>query len=84
MGRTVRTFRDAVRVELDKWRDFHRTLRPRDRERFTELFESALNRGAAGTMIATPRTLDPIVLCAMLDMMRRIEELEQELSKFKK
>ncbi len=79
MGRTVYTFRMAVEKELSKWKDFQRTLRPRDRERFTELFMSALNRGDAGTMIATPRILDPIVLSAMLDLMRRIEELECEI-----
>jgi hypothetical protein len=83
MGRTVRTFRESVEVELDRWREYHRTLRPRDRERFAELFESALNRGDAGTMIATPRPLDPIILCAMLDLMKRVEELEQELENMK-
>ena len=32
MGRTVRTFRDGVRIEESRWKDFRRTLRPSQRE----------------------------------------------------
>ncbi len=86
MGRTVRTFRDGVRIEEARWKDFRRTLRPSQREQFDRIFDAARTFADAGTMMVTPRILEVILLCAMLEMLddlddiqRRVKVLEQRI-----
>lgn len=86
MGRTVRTFRDGIRIEEARWKEFRRTLRPPQRERFDRIFDSARGNADAGTMIVTPRIVEVILLSAVLEMLgeiediaKRVESLEQRL-----
>jgi hypothetical protein len=48
MGRTVRTFRDAIRIEEARWKEFRRTLRPAQREVFDRIFDHARSLADAG------------------------------------
>lgn len=84
MGRTVRTFRDAIRIEEARWKEFRRTLRPAQREVFDRIFDHARSLADAGTMIPTPRITEVILLSAVLRMQeeidligKRVEALEQ-------
>jgi len=86
MGRTVRTFRDGVRIEEARWKEFRRTLRPAQRERFDRIFDSARGNADAGTMIVTPRIVEVILLSAIMEILgeideisRRVESLERRL-----
>ena len=86
MGRTVRTFRDGIRIEEARWKKFRRTLRPSQRERFDRIFDYARGYADAGTMIVTPRIVEVILLSAILEMLgeldeitKRVEVLEQRL-----
>jgi hypothetical protein len=86
VGRTVRTFRDGVRIEEARWKEFRRTLRPFQRERFDRIFDSARNNADAGTMIVTPRIVEVILLSAVMEILgeideisKRVESLEQRL-----
>jgi len=86
MGRTVRTFRDGVRIEEARWKEFRRTLRPVQRERFDRIFDSARGNADAGTMIVTPRIVEVILLSAIMEILgeideisRRVESLERRL-----
>ena len=86
MGRTVRTFRDGIRIEEVRWKEFRRTLRPSQREHFDRIFNCARGYADAGTMIVTPRILEVILLSAILEMIGelediagRVEALEQRL-----
>ena len=85
MGRTVRTFRDAIRIEEARWKEFRRTLRPAQREAFDKIFDHARSLADAGTMVPTPRITEVIFLSAILRMQeeidsigKRVEALEQQ------
>ena len=86
MGRTVRTFRDGIKIEEARWKGFRRTLRPSQRDHFDRIFDSARNYADAGTMIVTPRIVEVILLSSILEMLgeiddiaRRVRVLEQRL-----
>jgi hypothetical protein len=86
VGRTVRTFRDGIRIEEARWKEFRRTLRPSQREHFDRIFDAARGYADAGTMIVTPRIVEVILLSAMLELLgeveeivRRVDALEQRL-----
>ena len=76
MGRTVRTYRDAVRIEEARWKDFRRTLRPSQRERFDRIFDYARGFADAGTMMVTPRIIEIILLSAIMEMLAEIDDIK--------
>ena len=76
MGRTVRTYRDAIRIKEARWKEFRRTLRPSQRERFDRIFDYARGFADAGTMMVTPRILEVILLSAILEMLGEIDEIK--------
>jgi len=78
VGRTVRTFRNAVDADEARWKDFKRTLRPREREHFGRIFDYARKCADAGTMLATPRITEVIILSALTELIGEIEELRKE------
>lgn len=85
MGRTIRTFRDAIRIEEARWKEFRRTLRPAQREAFDKIFDHARSLADAGTMVPTPRITEVIFLSAILRIQeeidsigKRVEALEQQ------
>ena len=80
MGRTVRTFRNAVDADEARWKDFKRTLRPREREHFGRIFDYARKCADAGTMIATPRITEVVVLSTLTELIGEIESLREEVS----
>jgi len=79
MGRTVRTFRDGVRIEEARWKEFRRTLRPAQRERFDRIFDSARSNADAGTMIVTPRIVEVILLSAIMEILGEIDEISKRV-----
>ena len=79
MGRTVRTFRDGVRIEESRWKDFRRTLRPSQREQFDRIFDAARGFADAGTMMVTPRILEVILLSAILEMFGELEDIQRRV-----
>lgn len=84
LGRTARTFRDAIRLERNRWDGFRRTLKPEDRERLDHIFEAALAHGDAGTMIATPRISEVALVAAMVDLLKETEVLQQRVAELEK
>ncbi|MHA2026222.1 MAG: hypothetical protein ACW98U_10005 [Candidatus Thorarchaeota archaeon] len=79
MGRTVRTYRDAIRIEEARWKEFRRTLRPSQRERFDRIFDYARGFADAGTMMVTPRIIEVILLSAILEILGEIEEIKERV-----
>jgi hypothetical protein len=75
VGRTVRTFRDATRIEEARWKEFRRTLRPAQREVFDKIFDHARSLADAGTMIPTPRITEVILLSAVLRIQEEIDSI---------
>ncbi|MFQ5833945.1 MAG: hypothetical protein ACE5H4_14660 [Candidatus Thorarchaeota archaeon] len=76
MGRTIPTFRKAIRIEEAKWKNFRRQLTAEEKARLDKVFEYARKFGDAGTMFARPHTPDAVYMCALLGLMERIEEME--------
>ncbi|MGY5865751.1 MAG: hypothetical protein RTV41_14205 [Candidatus Thorarchaeota archaeon] len=76
MGRTVRTYRDAIRIEEARWKEFRRTLRPSQRERFDRIFDYARGFADAGTMMVTPRVIEVILLSAILEILGEIDKIK--------
>ena len=81
MGRTIRTFREIVDIESAKWKTFRRQLRPEDRERLDKIFDYARMHADSGTVISIPHKIDVVFMTVLIEMQRRIEELELLLSK---
>ncbi len=79
VGRTVRTYRDAVRIEEARWKDFRRTLRPSQRDRFDRIFNYARGHADAGTMMVTPRIIEVILLSAILEMLGELDEIRERV-----
>ncbi|MBN2228717.1 MAG: hypothetical protein JW779_03915 [Candidatus Thorarchaeota archaeon] len=79
MGRTVRTFRDGIRIEETRWKEFRRTLRPAQRETFDKIFDHARSLADAGTMLPTPRITEVVLLSAVLRLQEEIEELGRKV-----
>jgi hypothetical protein len=79
VGRTVRTFRDGIRIEEVRWKAFRRTLRPAQREHFDRIFDSARANADAGTMMVTPRIAEVILLSAILEMLGEINEISERV-----
>lgn len=79
MGRTVRTFREGIKIEEARWKGFRRTLRPSQREHFDRIFDSARRYSDAGTMIVTPRIVEVILLSTILEMLGEIEDIQKRV-----
>ena len=84
MGRTVRTYRDAVRIEEERWKDFRRTLRPFQRDCFDRIFDYARGFADAGTMMVTPRIIEVILLSAILEMLGELDEIKGRIQVLEK
>lgn len=81
LGRTIRTFREAVDIESAKWKTFRRQLKPDDRERLDKIFDHARMHADSGTVISIPHKIDVVFMSVLIEMQRRIEELESTLSR---
>jgi hypothetical protein len=84
VGRTVRTFRDGIRIEEARWKEFRRTLRPSQREHFDRIFNAARGYADAGTMIVTPRIVEVILLSSILEMQGEISEITKRVESLEK
>lgn len=84
MGRTVRTFRNAVDIEETRWKPFRRTLRPPQRENLDRVFDYARTCADAGTMLATPRVTEVVLISAIIEMLQEIRDLRTKVSELEK
>jgi len=77
MGRTNPTYRDLLGETEDRWTEYRRTLRRRDRDRFDRLFAYARNHAdAAGTLNHRDR-LATVLMSVALEQERRLDESEE-------
>ena len=80
VGRTVRTFRDAVDIEEARWKQFKRTLRPSQKKYFERIFESAMKSADAGTMIVTPRIAEVVLFSAIMELLKELDSLKEKVT----
>jgi hypothetical protein len=69
-----------VDIEEARWRPFKRTLKPPQRERLDSLFDYARSCADAGTMMATPRVTEVVLISSMIEMLQELEILRKKVS----
>lgn len=79
LGRTARTFRNAVDVEEAKWKPFRRTLKPPQRENLDRIFDYARSCADAGTMMTTPRVTEVVLISTMIEMLQELHSLREKV-----
>lgn len=80
VGRTVRTFRNAVDIEETRWKPFRRTLRPKQRKSLDRIFDYARTCADAGTMLATPRVTEVVLISTIIEMLQEIQDLRVKVA----
>ncbi|MDF1540268.1 MAG: hypothetical protein P1Q69_15345 [Candidatus Thorarchaeota archaeon] len=82
MGRTARTFRNAVDIEEARWKPFKRTLKPPQRENFDRIFDYARTCADAGTMMTTPRVTEVVLISTIIEMLQELQDLREKVAQF--
>ena len=75
MGRTIPTYRLHLESILDRWVDYRRALREKDREMFDRMVEKARMHSSAASFCAHLDPAELATLSILLEMQREIEEL---------
>jgi len=76
MGRTVPTYRMYLESILDRWMDYRRALREKDRELFDEVMNRARQHASAASYCAHLDPVETAFLSIFLEMQREIAELK--------
>ena len=80
MGRTVPTYRMYLESILDRWMDYRRALREKDRELFDEVMNRTRQHASAATYCAHLDPVETAFLSIFLEMQRDIAELRGRLN----
>jgi len=73
------TYRQRLRLELDRWRNFRRALLRDEREAFDGLVNQVFRLCHAGSMYPERDTFDLFTMSALISHERRLKTLEKEL-----
>ena len=79
MGRNALTYRQRLRLELDKWRNFRKALLRDEREAFDSLTDHVFRLCHAGSMYPERDTFDLLTMSALISHEGRLRSLEKEL-----
>jgi hypothetical protein len=79
MGRTVPTMTQVIQSEEEHWAPFRRALRAQDRPAFDRLFAAARHYSAVASYVSRPVPFDAILLSMLLEAMKAIQRLENEV-----
>jgi hypothetical protein len=80
MGRTVPTMTQVIQNEEESWAPFRRALRAQDRPAFDRLFAAARHYAAVSNYVSRPVPFEAIVLSMLLEAMKAIQRLEEEVA----
>lgn len=80
MGRTLATFTQLLRQEIDSWRRYRRALRQEDRSALDALFVAARRHSAAGAYLARETPFDVILISMLLEEHKQLVALQQKVS----
>lgn len=83
MGRTVPTMTQVIQSEEEHWAPFRRALRVQDRPAFDRLFAAARHYSAIASYVSRPVPFDAILLSMLLEAMKAIQRLEDEVAAFR-
>jgi len=80
MGRTVAAFSLALADYYKDLKPFRRQLDPPEQKAFDQMFESVRPHTYAAVYMGSPDPSTPIILSMMLEMHKRIDNLEERLA----
>jgi hypothetical protein len=80
MGRTLTTFTQLVRQEIDSWNRYRRVLRQEDQQALDALFVAARRHAAAGAYLARETPFDVMLLSMLLEQQKHIEALQRKVN----
>lgn len=79
MGRTAPTYRILTEVEIQKWNEFRKALRKKDREAFDELMKRARQHASASSYMASQDVFDSMSLAILLEHEKEIADLKRRI-----
>ena len=79
MGRTVPTFTNVIRSEMESWSKFRRGLRKEDQEIFDELFREARRQLASCAYASRPIPFESMVMSMLIALQRDVMALKDPL-----
>ena len=80
MGKTVESFRIALKGEIVRWSGFGRALRKPEREAFEELMDLCRGNAMAAGNACNPIIFEPLVISILVSQQIRISDLEKKLA----
>lgn len=81
MGRTVPTFRAALRDAMRKWDGYRRALRQEEREAFERMMDACSLHASASGQAMRPEPLEAMFMSILLEHQRKIESLEAKVDR---
>jgi hypothetical protein len=79
MGRTCPTYVEQVRQLTEKWSKFRRCLRREDQVEFDRLLRSVRYYSPSSTYQCSDDPREPVVLSILLDLQKRLAQIEAKL-----
>ena len=79
MGRTNPTYRDTLRAIEERWADYRRALRRKDKSVFDKLLDHAREHADASGLLNHQHPLLPVLLSIDLEQESRLETHDERL-----
>lgn len=79
MGRTAPTYRLLTESEIQKWNQFRKALRKKDREAFDELMRKVRVHASASSYMAPLDVFDAMCLAVLLEHEKEIAALKKRV-----
>jgi hypothetical protein len=80
MGKTVPSYRMAIKWEIANWKQFRNALSSDEQKQaFDELMDMCRSFASAGGCAVNPIVFEPMVMSIMLAQQMRIRELESKV-----
>lgn len=79
MGRTLATFTQLVRQEIDAWNRYRRALRREDQQALDALFAAARHHAPAGAYLARDTPFEVMLISMLVEQQKHVAMLEQKV-----
>jgi hypothetical protein len=81
MGKTVPTYRMALKFEIERWKGFKKALHDKeDQETFEELMDMCRNNAMASSSACNPIIFELMTLSILIAQKKKLQELEYQLN----
>ena len=84
LGRTVPTFRAALKAEIKRWDGYRRALRLGERDAFDRMLDACRLHASASGQAVRRKPLEAMFMSILLEHQRRLESIEAKLDEILK